>query len=295
MLLRNHGKKKPGNQYKGDEMDIFCLDNKVAVVLGGNGYLGKQFCRVLLGYGAIVYSLDIDTTETAETKHLKKEYSDHFHLIQVDASDKNKLIKVKDEIVKKEKKVDILVTTTTMKGKDFYMPFEEVSLEGWNIGLLGNLTMPFLCIQTFIPIMKKQRSGSIINIASHYGLVGNDQRIYIGSNLNKVYVKKDIIKEDNRIYSHGVYNASKGGIINFTRYLAAYYGEYNIRVNCISPGGITHKGENETFIKKYSEKVPLGRKANPDEINGALIFLASDASTYVTGHNLVVDGGYTIW
>jgi NAD(P)-dependent dehydrogenase (short-subunit alcohol dehydrogenase family) len=182
-----------------------------------------------------------------------------------------------------------------MKGDDFYSPFEEVSLEGWNIGLTGNLTIPFLTIQTFIPVMKKQKKGSIINIASHYGIVGNDQRIYIGADIDKFYGTGDI-KEKKQIYSHGVYNAAKGGLIIFSRYLAAYYGEYNIRVNCISPGGIYKENcENETFTKKYSEKVPLGRRANPDEMNGALIFLASDASSYVTGHNLVVDGGYTIW
>jgi len=167
-------------------------------------------------------------------------------------------------------------------------------LDCWDIGIMGNLTIPFLAIQTFIPVMKKQKSGSIINIASHYGIVGNDQRIYIGADINLHYGKDK--KDKKRIYSNGVYNAAKGGLINFTRYLAAYYGEYNIRVNCISPGGIYKKGsENTTFTKKYSDKVPLKRRANPEEINGALIFLASDASSYVTGHNLVVDGGYTIW
>lgn len=274
--------------------DIFNLDNKVAIVFGGNGYLGKQFCESLLEYGAKVYSCDINFLESEETKALQDKYSERFQMIKVDATSKEELIKLRDHITEKDKRVDILVNTTTMKGKDFYSPFEEVSLEGWNIGLSGNLTIPFLTIQTFIPVMKKQRSGSIINIASHYGIVGNDQRIYIGANLNNVYVT-GASKEKSRIYSHGVYNAAKGGLINFTRYLAAYYGEYNIRVNCISPGGIYNKNENATFLKKYSEKVPLGRKANPDEINGALIFLASDASSYVTGHNLVVDGGYTIW
>jgi NAD(P)-dependent dehydrogenase (short-subunit alcohol dehydrogenase family) len=277
-------------------MDMFNLENKVALVFGGNGYLGKQFCKSLLEYGAKVYSLDVNIVESGESKALKDSYSKKFEMVKIDATNKDKLIRLREKIVNNDKRVDILINTTTMKGKDFYLPFEEVSLEGWNIGLLGNLTLPFLVIQTFIPIMKKQRSGSIINIASHYGLVGNDQRLYIGANLNKIYGKgKDDSGDKNRIYSHGVYNAAKGGIINFTRYLAAYYGEYNIRANCISPGGIYHKNENETFLKRYSQKVPLGRKANPDEINGALIFLASDASSYVTGHNLIVDGGYTIW
>ena len=141
--------------------------------------------------------------------------------------------------------------------------------------------------------MKERKQGSIINISSIYGLVGNDQRLYEGSNLHELYVKDS--PDIKQIYSHGVYNAAKGGLNSFTRYLAAYYGKYNIRVNTLTPGGIYYKNENETFLKKYGDKTPLGRKANPDEMNGALLFLASDASTYVTGHNLIVDGGFSIW
>lgn len=273
--------------------DIFNLDKKVALVFGGNGYLGKEFCKILLKFGAKVYSCDINIADSPETIALKKQYSKAFEIIKVNASRKDSLEELKNYIIGKEKTVDILINLTTIKGSDFYLPFERVSLEGWNLGLLGNLTIPFLTIQTFISVMKKQRNGSIINIASHYGLVGNDQRIYIGSNLNQVYVGED--KKEEKIFSHGVYNAAKGGLINFTRYLAAYYGAFNVRVNTISPGGVYHKNENEEFLKRYSDKVPLGRKAELHEINGALIFLASDASSYVTGHNLIVDGGYTIW
>ncbi|MHA2174295.1 MAG: SDR family oxidoreductase [Candidatus Hodarchaeales archaeon] len=224
---------------------------------------------------------------------MKRKFPDKFKMLKTDATNKESLEILREKILDTEKTVDILVNTATMKGNDFYLPFEEVSLEGWNIGILGNLTIPFLTTQTFIPLMKTQKNGSIINISSHYGIVGNDQRIYVGSNLHELYVKDS--PDIERVYSHGVYNASKGGIINFTRYLAAYYGEYNIRVNCISPGGIHYEDENETFVQRYSEKVPLARKARKTEINGALIFLASDASSYVTGHNLVVDGGFTIW
>ncbi len=273
--------------------NLFDLDDRVAIVFGGNGYLGKQFCKILLEYGAKVYNCDVAFSEQGDSDKLLKDYAKKYFQMKVDASNKEELQKLKKDIMKKEKTVDILVNSITMKGNDFYLPFDEVSLEGWNIGLMGNLTIPFLTIQTFIPIMKDQKSGSIINISSHYGMVGNDQRIYEGSNLHEIYVKDS--PDLKRIYSHGVYNAAKGGLINFTKYLAAYYGEQNIRVNCLSPGGVYYESENETFLNKYSSKVPLGRKANRDEINGALIFLASNASTYVTGHNLVVDGGYTIW
>jgi NAD(P)-dependent dehydrogenase (short-subunit alcohol dehydrogenase family) len=272
---------------------MFKLDDKVVVLIGGNGYLGRNFSKAILEYGGILHSCDRDLTEYIDIKELKEKYHHKFHRHKVDCTKKDEIRALKNLIFDSEGRVDVLINSATMKGDDFYLPFEEVSLEGWNIGLLGNLTIPFLTIQAFIPIMVKQRKGSIINIASHYGIVGNDQRIYEGSNLHKIYVKDH--PEIKRIYSHGVYNAAKGGLINFNRYLAAYYGKYNIRVNCISPGGIYQENENEKFVKKYSEKVPLGRKAKPDEINGAVIFLASDASTYVTGHNLIVDGGYTIW
>jgi len=273
--------------------DMFSLEKKVIVMFGGNGHLGRQFCKAILDSGGKLYSCDTNINETDEIKQLKKEYPQQFNLIKVDATKTKELEIIYRKIVTEEKKVDVLINATTMKSDDFYLPFEEVSLDSWNIGILGNLTIPFLTIQTFIPIMKTNKKGSIINISSHYGKVGNDQRIYEGSNLHEVYIKDS--PDIKQIYSHGVYNAAKGGVNNFTRYLAAYYGACNIRVNSLSPGGIHRGSENEVFLKKYSEKVPLGRKANIDEMDGALIFLASDASSYVTGHDLIVDGGYTIW
>ena len=273
--------------------DMFSLEKKVIVMFGGNGHLGRQFCKAILDSGGKLYSCDTNINETDEIKQLKKEYPQQFNLIKVDSTKTKELEIIYRKIVTEEKKVDVLINATTMKSDDFYLPFEEVSLDSWNIGILGNLTIPFLTIQTFIPIMKANKKGSIINISSHYGKVGNDQRIYEGSNLHEVYIKDS--PDIKQIYSHGVYNAAKGGVNNFTRYLAAYYGACNIRVNSLSPGGIHRGSENEVFLKKYSEKVPLGRKANIDEMDGALIFLASDASSYVTGHDLVVDGGYTIW
>lgn len=272
---------------------MFSIENKIIVLFGGNGYLGREFCKVLLENGAILYSCDINTTEDATITELKEKYKSNFITKQVDANNKQELEELYKEITSKHKRVDVLINSTTSKGNDFYLPFEDVSLEGWEIGLKGNLTSSFLTSQTFIPIMRENRSGSIINISSIYGLLGNDQSIYEGSNLHEIYVKDS--PDIKQIYSHGVYNAAKGGLNNFTRYLAAYYGKYNVRINTITPGGIYYPGENETFLKKYGAKVPLGRKAKPDEINGALIYLASDASSYVTGHNLIIDGGFSIW
>ncbi len=272
---------------------MFDLTGKVAIVFGGNGYLGVEFCGALLKFNATVYSIDIKSNLSDEINVLLQKYPSSFFIESLNASNKGELDSLKEKIINKESKVDILINSTTAKGNDFYLPFDKVSLEGWEIGLLGNLTIPFLTIQTFINEMVNQKYGSIINISSIYGLVGNDQRIYEGSNLHEVYTKDS--PDIKQIYSHGVYNAAKGGLNALTRYLAAYYGRYNVRVNTITPGGIYYESENETFIEKYGTKVPLGRKALRNEVNGAIIYLASDASSYVTGHNLVVDGGYTIW
>jgi len=270
---------------------MFRLDDKIVVLIGGGGYLGLEFTKALLDFGAIVYSCDIKENEYINDQ--KKQHGERYHFHIVDCTDKDDIIKFKDIILEKEKKVDVLINSVTAKGDDFYLPFEDVSLEGWEIGIKGNITIPFLTSQVFIPVMAEQKFGSVINISSIYGIVGNDQRIYEGSNLHECYLEKQ--PDLKQVYAHPVYPAAKGGLIVFTKYLAAYYGKDNVRANCISPGGVYHEQENEVFVKKYSDKTPLGRKAKPDEINGALIFLASDASSYVTGHNLVVDGGWTAW
>lgn len=152
----------------------------------------------------------------------------------------------------------------------------------------------FLITQAVGRAMEAAGSGSIILFSSIYGVVGNDQRIYQGANLAQLYAGDDDPPQK-QIYSHAGYPAVKGAVIALTRYLAAYWGAQGIRVNCITPGGIAHPGENETFVRKYADRTPLGRKAQPDEINGAVLYLASDASSYVTGHNLIVDGGWTSW
>ncbi len=266
--------------------NLFDLKNKIIIVFGGSGILGKEFTKALVQHNATVISCDLNILD----KDLQIDGVDYRTL---DVSNEDDLIAFKDEVIAKHNRIDVIINSLTAKYNDFYLPFDQVSTEGWEVGLKGNLTLPFMICKTFINQLCKQKSGSIINISSVYGLVGNDQSIYEGSNLHEIYVKDS--PDIKQIYSHGVYNAAKGGLNNFTRYLASYYGKFNIRVNTISPGGIEYPSENETFLKKYGAKTPLGRKAKKEEINGAVIFLASDASSYVTGHNLVVDGGFTAW
>ena len=270
--------------------ELFDLQNKVALVVGGRGTIGSRFCTAFHDYGARVYSADlVQPTSTSYTG----DSTVPSQIVQrdVDVTDPGSVDRLVNEIADAERQIDILVSSVTAKCDDFYKPFTECSLSGWQMVLNTELGGVFLVAQRVGKLMEQRNSGSMIFMSSIYGVVGNEQRIYEGSNLAELYHKE----KGKRVYSHAVYAAAKGGIIALTRYLAAYWGEHNIRVNCISPGGLTHPGENEEFVKRYSERVPMGRKAGLDEITGSAVFLASDASSYVTGHNLVVDGGWTIW
>ena len=229
---------------------MFDLTNKIVLIVGGRGYLGRDFCQALRSQNASVISADLPTQSQAASKsEFNNEFSD-IEQVDVDVTDENSISKMVDLILEKYGHIDTLIYSVTAKPHDFYAPFTECSLEGW---------------------------------------------LSEGSNLAELYSDEEEKKQKGQIYSHSVYPVVKGGVISLTRYLAAYWGGRNIRVNCISPGGVYHEGENETFVKKYSAKVPLGRKAEVREISGAVVYLASDESSYVTGQNIIVDGGWTAW
>jgi len=275
---------------------LFDLSNRKALVIGGRGFLGRRFCTTLAEHGAQVFSADLPQLSRAASTHEyeAKESGNEILQFTIDVTDETSVKEVVKEVHKSAGSIDILFYCATAKPDDFYQPFTECSLQGWQSVLRVELDGLFVSTQEVGKVMEEQRSGSIIFLSSIYGIVGNDQRIYEGSNLNQVYLG-DESSEPKRIFSHPVYAAAKGAVISVTRFLATYWGNHNIRVNCISPGGLAHPGENEEFVRRYSQKVPLGRKAGVDEISGAALFLASDASSYVTGHNLVVDGGWTAW
>ena len=180
-------------------------------------------------------------------------------------------------------KIDILVNNAAAKSPHFFSPLEEYSIEDWDHVMAVNTRGIFLTVREIGPFMVARKKGSIINISSIYGIVGPDQRIYEGSWYEEL---------GGLINTPLVYSASKSAVIGMTKYLAAYWGPKCVRTNTISPGGV-FSGQSNIFQKKYGERVPLGRMARPDEMIGALIFLASDASSYVNGQNIVVDGGWT--
>jgi NAD(P)-dependent dehydrogenase (short-subunit alcohol dehydrogenase family) len=264
----------------------FDLTDKVALVVGGRGVLGQRFCSTFVENGATVYSADLGGKDSSDS-------GTSLVQMDVDVTNPESITQLVDQVNERESKIDILVYSVTGKPKDFYEEFTNCSLEGWQLVLRIELDGLFLVAQKVGKLMENAGSGSMIFLSSIYGIVGNDQRIYEGSNLSQVYLGDNAANK--RIYSHPVYPAVKGGVISLTRYLAAYWGHKNIRVNCISPGGIANPGENEEFVSKYSARVPLGRKGDADEISSAALLLASDAGSYITGHNLVVDGGWTAW
>ncbi len=274
--------------------DRFSVSGKTALVMGGRGYLGRNFCEALAEGGAYVYSADLPTASPASRG--AQAIKEHERIVQkqVDVTDPVSVKTLVDEIIKERKGIDILVYSVSAKCPDFYKPYTECSLEGWQDVFKAELDGMYLSTQQVGKHMEKAKKGSIILMSSIYGVVGNDQRIYEGSNLADVYGDNKTEKPK-RIYAHASYAAIKGAHISMARFLAAYWGDRNIRVNCISPGGVGHKDENETFVRKYCDRVPMGRKATIDDITGAVMYLASDAAGYVTGHNLIVDGGWTAW
>lgn len=268
--------------------DKFSLKGRVALVTGGAGLLGKEFCKTLAEAGADVYCADLNfdlanqAAETLAKENLK------VRAIKLDVTSAESSESVVEEIVKRSGSLDILVNSAALDPKfdpthsqNSSNAFETYPLQNWQDAVNVNLTGPFLVTQAVSRQMVKQGKGSIINICSTYGLGGPDQRLYEKPGQPKVYKP---------VY----YTVTKAGILGFTKYLATYYANTEIRVNALTPGGI-YNNHDEIFLKNYSSRTVLGRMAKKDEMNGALLFLASDASSYMTGSNVVVDGGWTAW
>ncbi|NMB82516.1 MAG: SDR family oxidoreductase [Ignavibacteria bacterium] len=267
-------------------MKIFDLSNKTAIVTGALGLIGKEHCKALSEAGANVVVTDIDQNLCEE---FAKSLPTKSIGIAVDVTKPESLKQCRDKVLEIFGHIDILVNNAAIndmfenpKAASEQSKFENYPLELWQKSVDVNLTGVFLCSQVFGSEMAKQKSGSIINIASTYGITAPDQSLYE--------------KEDGSqsFYKPPAYSATKGAIIMFTKYLAAYWGKDGVRVNTLTPGGVENS-QDEFFIQKYSAKTPLGRMAKPDDYKGALIFLASDASSYMTGANLIVDGGWTCW
>lgn len=264
------------------------MKKKTIIIIGSEGNLGIELKKMLKASNNIIICSDKSFSNRLSLHKKSKQIYEHY----IDVKNETSVQNFYKLVINKFKKIDGIVFAATTKTQDFYFPFENFSYKSWKNIVDTELGGAFLISKYFGRALAKQKKGSIVFISSIYGVVGNDHAIYKGSNLAKVYSNK---KQSNQIFSNSAYNASKGGLISFTKFLATYWVGTNIRFNSVSPGGIKHKKENKIFVKNYSKKVPLKRKANLEEVCDAIIFLLSDKSKYINGHNLVVDGGFTAW
>jgi NAD(P)-dependent dehydrogenase (short-subunit alcohol dehydrogenase family) len=267
---------------------LFELEGKVAVVTGAVGILGQRFCRGLAEFGAQVCVVDLDPERClAVAEELQRDYGNQAFGVACDVSDPASVKEMVEQILRQFGAIHVLHNNAASKSADldaFFASTEQYSISEWRKIMSVNIDGMFLVAQAVGGQMQKQGTGgSIIQTASIYGVVASDKRIYEGS----FYLGR-------QISNPAVYSTSKAAVVGLTRYLAANWGDARIRVNALVPGGV-ESGQNDTFKARYSARVPLARMAQPDEMVGALVYLASDASSYVTGHCLVVDGGLSAW
>jgi len=266
------------------------VDDKVCVVTGGLGLIGRELCRALASAGGSVVVTDMNGDAcAAAAKQLTEEFGGRHLGLGADITDKASLEKLRDGILAKLDRIDVLVNNAAINDK-FESPsaaahdsmMEHYPLEMWQKSVNVNITGTFLAAQVLGTVMAQRGSGSIVNVASTYGIVAPDQSLYKKPDGSQPF------------YKSPVYPTTKAAVIGFTKFLAAYWGPAGVRVNTLSPGGV-EAGQDDHFIAAYSARTMVGRMARPTDYGGAIVFLASDESAYMTGSNLVVDGGWTAW
>jgi NAD(P)-dependent dehydrogenase (short-subunit alcohol dehydrogenase family) len=264
--------------------ELFKLDGKVAVVTGGAGQLGTQYCNALAGYGAKVAIFDVkdeaDLTGTFDP-HIMRYF-------QVDITKKASIEAALTRVIQLWGAPDILINNAAIDSPpnsagQLNVPFEEFSEDIYEKVMAVNVKGTVFCCQAIGKVMADKKGGSIINICSTYGILSPNHKIYEYKN-----------KDGKGWYKPVVYSISKSALLNLTRYLATYWANKGVRVNTVTPGGIFNH-QDEQFLAEYTKRVPMERMAFPHELNGAIVFLSSDASSYVTGANIIVDGGWSAW
>lgn len=248
---------------------LFRLNGKTVVITGGLGLIGSELASACRDAGAEVVILDIKGIKNA---------GNNVTNYPCDITSVASVRKALKAVLRDFGKIDVLVNNAYPRNGNYGRLFEKIRLEDWAENVHAHLGGYFNVTQQVARFMMKRKAGSIINMGSIYGMVGPDFSIYKGTSMTMP----------------AEYAAIKGGILNLTRYLATYLAPHQIRVNAVSPGGILD-GQDPRFVKNYCRRVPLGRMGYPDDISGPVLFLASDASRYVTGQNIAVDGGWTAW
>jgi NAD(P)-dependent dehydrogenase (short-subunit alcohol dehydrogenase family) len=269
-------------------LERFALQGRTAIVTGAVGLLGREHCIALGEAGAQIVATDVDerACEALAADLAKRDIAAIG--VGADITDRDALERLRDRTLERFGSFGILVNNAAIDDK--FDPaagleasrFENYSLERWRRSIDVNVTGTFLCCQVLGSEMARRRRGSIVNVASTYGVVAPDQRLY------------QDVEGRQRFFKSAAYPVGKGAVLALSRYLATYWGREGVRVNSLSPGGV-EAGQDAHFVESYSRRTPLGRMARSDDYRGAVVFLASDASSYLTGFNLVVDGGWTAW
>jgi NAD(P)-dependent dehydrogenase (short-subunit alcohol dehydrogenase family) len=265
-------------------MSGFDLSGETALVTGGAGILGSRFAHALAAQGARVAVVDLERERAGKlAAEVAAKNGTKAAGFAADVADADRLAALRKEVEDALGPVTVLINAAATKTAGFFAPFESYALADWEGVMRVNVTGVMLCCREFGAAMASRGHGSIVNILSIYGMVAPDPRIYEGS-----------LYEGRAINTPAVYSASKAAVWGLTRHLATYWAQRGVRVNAITPGGVS-SGQNSTFVERYSARVPMGRMAGQDEISGAVVYLAAAASSYVTGQNIVVDGGLTAW
>jgi NAD(P)-dependent dehydrogenase (short-subunit alcohol dehydrogenase family) len=262
-------------------LDAFGLQGRTAVVTGACGYVGRSISRTLSSLGASLLLLDLAGEDGPRLARGIVADGGAATFIPVDLSSSQSISAAVAQIQQATRAVDVLVNNAAMVGssvEDGYVaPFDEQSDAAFGLALTVNLTAPFSLTRGLLPMLQESTSASVINIASIYGLVGPVQSLYEGTNMHQA----------------AAYAASKGGLIQLTRYLSTTLAP-QVRVNAIAPGGI-ERGQDGRFVERYLQRTPMGRMAKESDLEGVVAWLSGDASSYVTGQVVAVDGGWTAW
>lgn len=241
------------------------LNNKIIIVTGGSGLIGREIISSIRNYRGVAINADINVESNLDLGS-----------VYCNITEETSIQNVIDTVLHKYGRIDGLVNNAYPRTQDWGIKFENILTESWKKNIDIQLNSYFIFCQKVLIPMKQQKSGVIINIASQYGVVAPDFTVYEGTEMT----------------SPAAYSAIKGGLINFTRYLASYFGQYGIRANCVSPGGV-FDDQNPIFVKNYENKVPMKRMGTPIDMADPVVFMLSDSAGYITGQNLIVDGGWT--
>lgn len=275
----------------GNVIDSFRIDGKVVIITGGAGLLGSRHAEAIAEAGGLPVLWDINgKAVSGQAKRLMDEYSSPALGMKVDITSKDEIKEALKEVTDSFNRVDVLINNAAndpkiKPGKGTNLSrYENLPLKVWNDDIAVGLTGAFLCAQVVGTLMAESAGGVIVNVASDLGVIAPDQRIY----------SLPGVPDDEQPVKSVTYSVVKHGLIGLTKYLATYWADKKVRVNSISPGGV-HAGQSEDFVRRLSSLIPMGRMAGKDEYKAAIVFLCSDASSYMTGSNLIIDGGRSVW